>query len=242
MAFEVLDADFERAMCIVAHPDDLEYGASVAVARWTAEGRQVVYVLATSGEAGIDSMSPAEAGAVREGEERAAAAAVGVDVVEFLGHHDGTVEYGLPLRRDLAAAIRRHRPQLVVTLNFTATWGLGPGGAANQADHRHVGLGAVDACRDAGNRWVFTEQLTGGLEPWNGCHRLLVSGSPTPTHAVAVEAVHLDAGVRSLEAHRLYLDGLGTEFDPRAFLEEQCRGAGPDVGAELAVAFEAFDL
>src|SRR5215213_1856391 len=104
MAFEVLDGDFERAMCIVAHPDDLEYGASVAVARWTAEGRQVVYVLATSGEAGIDALAPAEAGSIREGEERAAAAAVGVEVVEFLGHHDGTVEYGLTLRRDLAAA------------------------------------------------------------------------------------------------------------------------------------------
>src|SRR3712207_4060798 len=123
MAVERLEVDADSVLCIAAHPDDLEYGASVAVARWTAEGRRVVYVMVSSGEAGVDTMAPGEAREVRQREERAAAAAVGVEVVEFLGHQDGTIEYGLLLRRHVAALIRRHRPQLVVTLNFSASWG-----------------------------------------------------------------------------------------------------------------------
>ena len=106
-----------RALAVVAHPDDLEYGGAAAVARWTSEGRAVSYLLATRGEAGIDTLPPAECGPLREAEERAAAAEVGVEAVEFLDHPDGLVEYGIGLRRDIAAAIRRHRPELVITSN-----------------------------------------------------------------------------------------------------------------------------
>src|SRR5580658_4341440 len=94
--------DWERAVAVVAHPDDLEYGAAAAVARWTAQGKQVSYVLVTSGEAGIEGREPAEVGPLREEEERRSAAVVGVSDVHFLGHADGVIEYGLPLRRDLA--------------------------------------------------------------------------------------------------------------------------------------------
>ena len=87
----------------MAHPDDLEYGAGAAVATWTAAGKEVSYLLVTRGEAGIDGMDPVETARVREAEERAGAAVVGVDTVEFLdGYVDGVIEYGLPLRRDLA--------------------------------------------------------------------------------------------------------------------------------------------
>jgi LmbE family N-acetylglucosaminyl deacetylase len=115
MPYAPMPEDWQRALAVVAHPDDLEYGGAAAVARWTADGRTVTYLLATRGEAGIDSLPPAECGPLREAEQRAAAAAVGVEVVEFL------VEYGVPLRRDLAAAIRRHRPELVVTTNHRET-------------------------------------------------------------------------------------------------------------------------
>src|SRR3954451_576760 len=211
VTLEAFDEPWSRALCVVADPDDLEYGASVAVAHWTAANREVSYVLATAGEAGIDGMEPARCGPVREAEERAAAEQVGVPVVEFLGHRDGTVEYGLPLRRDIARAIRRHRPELVVTGHFGLAWGTTVGGPANQADHRHVGLAALDACRDAGNRWIFPELLDEGHEPWHGVRWLAVSGSPTPTHGVAVDATDLDRGVASLEAHAAYLAGLGTD-------------------------------
>ena len=66
---EWLNEDWQRALAIVAHPDDLEYGAASAIARWTDQGKTVIYSLVTSGEAGIDGMDPAEAGPLREREE-----------------------------------------------------------------------------------------------------------------------------------------------------------------------------
>ena len=76
--------DWQRALIIAAHPDDIEYGLAAAVAVWTAAGKEVHYLLATRGEAGIAGMSPSEAGPLREAEERASAAVVGVSEVEFL--------------------------------------------------------------------------------------------------------------------------------------------------------------
>jgi LmbE family N-acetylglucosaminyl deacetylase len=160
--YEPLPDDWSRALAVVAHPDDLEYGATGAVARWTAEGRIVTYLLVTRGEAGIDTIPPAECAPLREAEQRAAAEIVGVDVVEFLDHADGTIEYGPALRCDIAHAIRRHRPELVITGNHRETW---PGGNLNSPDHRAVGQATIDAVADAGNRWLFPEP---GLEPWSG--------------------------------------------------------------------------
>src|SRR5689334_6363068 len=212
---EVLSEDWDRALAIVAHPDDMEYGAAAAVARWTAQGKTVIYTLVTSGEAGIDSMEPDEARRVREAEQVASAAVVGVDVVEFLGGADGMLEYGLPLRRSLAAAIRRHRPDIVITGNFRETFGPG---MLNQADHIAVGRAALDAARDAGNRWVFRELLEQGLEPWPGVKAVLAAGSPDATHAVDTTD-YLAKGVDSLKAHAAYLNGLGQQMDPEEFLE-----------------------
>src|SRR5437762_11211169 len=110
--------DWSRALAVVAHPDDLEYGAASAIARWTDQGRWVGYVLATAGEAGIDGLDPSESAPLRMEEERAGAAAVGVDTVEFLGHPDGIVESSLALRRDIARQIRRYRPDVLVLSNF----------------------------------------------------------------------------------------------------------------------------
>ena len=242
MPLEPFDEPWSRALCVVAHPDDLEYGASVAIAHWTAEGRDVRYVLATAGEAGIDGLAPAECGPLREAEERAAAGRVGVSVVEFLGYRDGMVEGGLALRRDIARAIRRHRPELVVTGHFGLAWGAAAGGAANQADHRHVGLAALDACPRRRQPLDLPRAGEEGYEPWSGVSWLAVAGSPTTTHGVAVTADDLARGIASLEAHAAYLAGLGGDFDVRSFLEAPCRAAGPEVGAELAVAFERYSL
>ncbi len=91
--FEALPEGWNRALCMVAHPDDMEFGAAAAVARWTGQGKEVVYCLVTSGEAGIHGMSPDECRVVREAEQVASAEIVGVGLVEFLGLPDGIVEY-----------------------------------------------------------------------------------------------------------------------------------------------------
>ena len=109
---------WQKALAIVAHPDDLEYGGAAAIAKWTAQGKEVSYLMVSRGEAGIDGMDPAVVGPLRSQEEVNAAAVVGVNVVEFLDYPDGVIEYGLPLRRDLSRAIRRHRPDVLVTINY----------------------------------------------------------------------------------------------------------------------------
>jgi LmbE family N-acetylglucosaminyl deacetylase len=230
--------DWERALAIVAHPDDMEYGAAAAVARWTGQGKTVVYTLVTSGEAGIDGLAPEEAGPLREREQVAGCAAVGVDQVEFLGYPDGMLEYGLPMRRTLAAAIRRHRPDVIITGNFRDTFGPG---MLNQADHIAVGRAVVDAVRDAANRWVFRELLDEGLEPWGGVKAVLAAASPLSTHGVDVTDF-LAAGVESLKAHDAYLKGLSEQMDPEEFLESFARMTGARMGVRFAVAFEVISF
>jgi len=231
--------DWSTGLVIVAHPDDIEYGSSAAIARWTAQGKQISYVLITSGEAGIDGLTPEEAGPLREDEERASAAAVGVDTVEFLGFTDGVIEYGLRLRSAISAVIRRYRPEVVLTGNFREAFGPG---MLNQRDHIATGWAVLDGARDAGNRWVFRELLEQGLEPWGGVRAVLAAGSPQPTHAVDTSE-HLDAGIASLKAHQAYIDGLGQpDFDPAEFLESIARMGGDMMGTKYAAKFEAFAL
>jgi LmbE family N-acetylglucosaminyl deacetylase len=229
--------DWSTALCIAAHPDDLEYGTASAVAAWTAAGKTVSYLLVTSGEAGIDALDPVECGPLREAEERAGAAEVGVDEVDFLHYPDGVVEYGLPLRRDIAAVIRRRRPDLVITSSPDPrpVWG-----GLDYADHRAVGLAGVDAARDAGNRWVFRELLGEGgrvLEPSKVRH-IAMANSIRPTHAVDVTDT-IERGIASLRAHRRYLEGLGESApDPHEMLLGFAQLSGERFGGRLAVSYE----
>ena len=236
---EPVDESWTTALCVVAHPDDLEFGAAAAVARWTDQGKTVVYAMVTSGEAGIDGMRPEEARRVREAEQVESARIVGVEAVDFLGLPDGVLEYGLPLRRAICAAVRKHRPEIVITTNFRDTWG---GQNLNQADHIATGKATLDAVRDAGNRWVFSEQIESGLEPWGGVRQVWAASSPQSGHGVETTQT-FDRGVESLRAHQAYIDGLGWEnFDPQEFLEGGARQAGTRLGVPMATTFEVFPM
>src|SRR3954447_10443392 len=198
------DGAFSRVLCVVAHPDDVEYGTSSAVAAWTARGIDVAYLLLTRGEAGMDASPPDKTRELRTQEQIAASEVVGVSDVTFLDHPDGVLEYGLPIRRDIARVIRSYRPDAVVI----GSWEIEFVAGLNQADHRVAGLAALDAIRDAGNRWVFPELVEEeGLAPWSP-RWLLVSGDPRPTHGVEVTGDPLARGIASLEAHREYLAGI----------------------------------
>ncbi|MGW4407591.1 PIG-L deacetylase family protein [Nonomuraea sp. NPDC004702] len=224
--------DWTRALAVVAHPDDMEFGSAGAVAAWTGAGKQVGYLLLTRGEAGIDSMPPDQARKVREEEQRASAAIVGVSSVEFLDHPDGGIEHSPRLRYDLVAALRRHRPELVITFNhhdftFTGKW--------NSPDHRVTGRAVLDAVLDAGNRWILPDA---GAEPWGGVKYVAIAGSVRPTHAVDVTG-HLDAALASVEAHAAYLSALGVPpGGARVPLEGFVNAAGQRFGGRPAVPFE----
>lgn len=232
-----LNEDWSTVLCIAAHPDDLEYGAAAAVDRWVGQGKTVTYLLATRGEAGIDTISPQEAGPLREQEERDGALRVGVEVVEFLDYRDGVVEYGLDLRRDIAREIRIRRPELILTGNFDLTF---MGGNLNQADHRAVGLAVLDAAKDAGNRWIFPELIAEGHEPWKGIKAVAVSHSARPTHYVDV-AAHVEPAIASLEAHEAYNAALDDDFPkPRQLVTMILEGGGRAAGVSHALTVEVY--
>lgn len=234
-----LPEDWDTLLAVVAHPDDLEFGAAAAIARWTGQGKTVVYAMVTSGEAGIDGMSPEKCREVRIAEQIESARIVGVNSVEFLGMPDGILEYGVPLRHAIAGVVRKHRPQVVITNNFRDTFG---GRNLNQADHIATGKATLDAVRDAGNRWVFAEQLVNGLEPWGGVTAVWAAGSPDAEHGVDTTAT-FGKGVESLKAHDAYIKGLGWEhFDPEEFLEGVARPTGARLGVTFATSFEVFSM
>jgi LmbE family N-acetylglucosaminyl deacetylase len=235
-----LPEDWRRALAVVAHPDDLEWGTAGAVARWTAAGKQVAYLLVTRGEAGIDGVAPERAGPLREAEQRAAAAAVGVHTVQFLEHHDGVIEYGLDLRRDLAVAIRRYQPELLVTVNHRDQWGPG---SWNTPDHRAVGRAVLDAATDAGNEWIFPPEQ-GEPPPWQGVRWIAVSASPNPSHAVDISGQR-DRAIASLAAHHSYLLALSDEppiCQAQRLLDEMATADAARFGGVPCRSFELITL
>jgi LmbE family N-acetylglucosaminyl deacetylase len=232
---EPMPEDWDRCLAIVAHPDDLEYGCAAALAKWTSQGKTVVEVLATRGEAGIQTMDPEAAARIRTAEQEASAAVVGA-TVEFLDHPDGMLQPGLDLRRDLARAIRRHRPDVVVTLSFREGFYGGPH-SWNHVDHRVLGEAVLDAVRDAANRWVFPELADEGHEAWEGVRWTAVGASPLADHYVDVTGF-VDTALDSLRAHAAYLEALGDPEGTIGWLRGAMESVGAQVGVQAAVAVE----
>ena len=231
------DETWSRVLCVVAHPDDMEYGASAAVATWTRRGVEVAYLLLTDGGAGM-AAPPEEVAPLRAGEQRAACDTVGVTDLTILDHPDGMLEYGLDLRRDIARVIREFRPDAVVTANYDVE----AYGGLNQADHRAAGLSVIDATRDADNPWVFRELVESeGLAKWH-TSALLVAGNERPTHALPVDQVAVDASVASLRCHEAYLEHVTGHPDPGEMIPGFLRQGGEESGSEYAVTFRVFDL
>ena len=166
----------ERVLVVAAHPDDIEFGAAGTVARWIGEGAAVRYLLVTRGDKGSDDpgADPLAVAAAREAEQRAAAAEIGVDGVDFLDEPDGQVQPTLRLRERITYAIRAYRPEVVMghdptVLFVNNEW-------VNHPDHRAVGEVTVDAvfptARDPLN---FHEHIQAGLGPWKAAELYLWS-------------------------------------------------------------------
>ncbi|WP_207755868.1 PIG-L deacetylase family protein [Nonomuraea cypriaca] len=176
------EESFQRVLCVVAHPDDMEYGTSAAVARWTARGIEVGYLLLTPGEAGMPN-PPQETARLRVAEQQAACAVVGVKHLTVLEHPDGVLVYGLDLRRDICREIRRFKPDVVLGTGYEIETPYG----FDQADHRAARLATLDAVRDAGNRWVFPEQVDDeDLQPHSVRWFIVPGLAGSATHGVEV--------------------------------------------------------
>lgn len=231
------DVQPERVLVVVAHPDDAEYGISAAVAKWSAAGSEVAYLLLTSGEAGMQR-PPEEAGPLRAKEQQKACDIVGASRLTILDYADGLLEYSVALRKSIAREIRLFKPDVVVSSSgeLHVPWGI------DHADHRAAGLATIDAVRDADNRWLFRDLETEGLESW-GASWLLLNGGKL-SHYVAVTAEHETLAVASLAAHEAYLADLPWHPKPHDFIPGILRGGAEQTGANVdrAVNFQAIQL
>jgi LmbE family N-acetylglucosaminyl deacetylase len=193
--------DVERALVVAAHPDDVDFGAAGTVAVWTAAGVEVAYCICTSGDAGgFDDTPRHEMGPLREAEQRAAAAELGVTDVRFLGYPDGRLTPSIELRRDISREIRRFRPDRVLTQSPEIWWRrLG----ASHPDHRAAGEAAVAAVYpDARNPFAHPELLAEeGLEPWS-VREVWLMGAPDERVGHVVDTTGtFDRKLAALRAH-----------------------------------------
>jgi len=157
----------ERALVVVAHPDDVDFGAAGTIATWTDEGIAVTYCICTDGDAGgfDPTVDRGDIGGIRQAEQRAAAKEVGVEDVVFLGYPDGQLVASLDLRRDLSRVIRQVRPQRLVMQSPEINWDRIP---ASHPDHRAAGEATLCAVYpDARNPFTHTTLLDEGHEAWS---------------------------------------------------------------------------
>jgi LmbE family N-acetylglucosaminyl deacetylase len=194
--------DVSRVLVVAAHPDDVDFGAGATVASWTKAGIEVAYCICTSGDAGgFDDTPRAEMGPLREAEQLAAAAALGVQDVRFLRYADGRLVPSIGLRRDISREIRRFRPERVLAQSPEIAWNrIG----ASHPDHRAAGEATLAAVYpDARNPFAHPELLADeGLEPWS-VGEMWIMGAPDEriSHAVDVTDT-FDRKVAALREHR----------------------------------------
>ncbi|MFW5417081.1 PIG-L family deacetylase [Nocardiopsis sp. CNT-189] len=230
----------ERALVVMAHPDDADFGCAGTVALWTRAGTAVTYLLVTDGEAGGDDRTAgaAETAELRRAEQRRAAEAVGVHDVRFLGRPDGRVTASLELRRDIARVIRRVRPERMVIPSPERDWTrIHP----SHPDHLAVGEAAICAVfPDARNPHAHPELLRDeGLAPWT-VPEVWLTGGPDPDRFPDVTEVFAQK-MAALSAHGSQIpDPAALEQGLRSWLSATAARAGLPEG-RLAEAFRYVD-
>ena len=234
------DAAIERILIVTAHPDDVDFGAAGTVATWTKAGYAVTYCVVTNGDAGgFDPAVPrSEIAGIRQAEQRAAAAEVGVTDVRFLGYPDGRVTPSLELRRDISRVIREVRPQRLLTQspqrNYQRIY-------ASHPDHLAVGEATLCAVYpDARNPFAHPELAEEGYDAWTVPETWLMA-APGAEHVVDVTDVY-ERKLAALHRHVSQLPGVRDDLDTmlRGWLGMNASAAGLPEG-RLAEAFQVLD-
>ena len=228
------------AMSIHAHPDDQEFTVAGTLAKWARMGSQVISVIITSGDSG--SNDPAHGAgykstlaALREEEQLAANAVLGINETIFLRYPDGELEATVPLRRELTRLIRQYKPEAVVTGNMEAAFYGNE--YINHPDHRAAAQAATYAVfPSAGTRLIFTDLLEAGYEPHN-VKRLFVHGAEKSNAWIDISA-DIQAKVDALRKHASQLG----DWDPEQMIREWAADEGKDQGLALAEAYKVMLL
>ena len=231
------DSQTKRGMVVVAHADDAEWGCSGTVAKLCAEGWEMVYVLCTDGSKGIDDpeITGEELIRIRMQEQTNAGQVLGLHEVVFLGYEDAMLEPNLALRRDIARAIRRYRPDLLICQNPVRT--LTGRGYIGHPDHFAAGEATLAAVYPtARDRLTFPELLSEGLEP-HKVRELWVMDRENADQYVDVTE-YIETAVAALRAHASQVD----PEDADRYLKGWRSEIGAEVGFQYAEAFKRFVL
>ena len=223
----------DRAMVVVAHPDDAEFMVAGTAAKWAARGAEVTYVVITNGNKGSEDpeMTSTRLAEIREAEQRAAGRILGVKNFEFLGYEDGYLVHTLDLRRDITRLIRKYRPDVVVTFDPTARFMFDA--YANHPDHRAAGDATVDAIfPSARDRLTFPELLVDGLEPHKVRQLWMGSGGAANANVWVDITETIELKKKALAAHPSQLSEEVAEF-----ASQMARGTAEDQEFEYAEAF-----
>jgi LmbE family N-acetylglucosaminyl deacetylase len=230
----------KRAMSIQAHPDDQEFTVAGTLARWVQSGCSVVSVIVTSGDAGSNDSSHGvefkpELARLREAEQSAACALLGIQETIYLHFPDGALEPTMELRRELTRLIRKYKPEAVV---IGDPQGIFYGnGYINHPDHRAAAQAALYAVFPSSEtRLIFTDLLEAGYEP-HKVRRLYVHGSDKSDTWVDIEGT-IDAKVAALKRHTSQLG----DWDPEEMICEWAAEDGKDHGLRYAEAFKVMIL
>jgi LmbE family N-acetylglucosaminyl deacetylase len=229
----------KKIVTIFPHADDAEFSCSGSVARWVAEGNEVVYVLVTNGDKGSDdpTMTSERLIATRKAEQQAACDILGVKEVHFLGHEDAMLVNSLDLRRDLVRVIRKLKPDTVVTFDPTVRF-VG-GSYFNHPDHRVTGDVTLDAVYPAArDRMTFPELLDEGLEP-HKVREVYLAGATAADHFIDITD-YLETKIAALRAHASQMG----DRNPEEMIREWAREGGKrhDPPVEYAEGFRHFVL
>ena len=228
----------QKALVIVAHPDDIEFSCAGTVARWVKAGAEVAYVLCTSGDVGIaePGMTKAKAAEIREAEQRDAAATVGVHEVIFLREPDGMLVNTLNLRKRLVREIRRFRPEVVITGDPTVVWVNDV--YINHPDHRAAAGAALDAVFPAaGQPNLFEELAEEGLTAHKP-RRVYIFGFRKGDTSINITDT-MDLKVAALKKHHSQM----ADFEKiEAMIREWSAEAGKGKEMEYAEAFRVIKL
>ena len=229
---------FRTILCIAAHPDDIEFTVAGTVARWTREGRSVVFCLVTTGGAGTNEYTPDGDGLIprREQELHEAARILGVKEVVLLGYQDGVVEPTLGLRRDLTRVIRRQQPDVLVCSDPTTRWYGNE--YLNHPDHRAVASAALDAVFPSSEtRGIFPELITEGLAPHKVKEVFISGADPADTWIDISDTLPIKCA--ALKAHASQV-GAGEWIEP--LLREWATEQGKRAGVTYAEAYRRMVL
>ena len=227
-----------RAMVIVAHPDDADFGPAGTMAGWIEQGTVGHLVCCTSGDAGADDpeTDPLALSATREAEQRAAAAIVGYEGVTFLHRPDGALENDLALREQLVELLRTFRPEAVLTMDPTVLFNRS--GWIQHTDHRAAAMAAIDAVYPAArNPMAFPHLAQRGLEPHTVTWVYLFWTDQPNAWVDTTQSVG-----RKVEALRAHASQVREPDELEARIREWASEAGATVGVVAAEAFRVLEV